>query len=63
LEGSWFEAMVWQVVQKTPISKISRAKGTAGVAVVVECLLCKHEALNVNPNPTKQKRVLCRIGT
>jgi hypothetical protein len=32
-----------QVVPEAP-SKITRAKRTGGVAQVVECLLCKHEA-------------------
>jgi hypothetical protein len=31
-----------QIVHETPISKITRAKWTGGVAQAVECLLCKH---------------------
>jgi hypothetical protein len=38
-----------QILQETPISKITRAKWTGGVAQVVECLLCKHEALRSTP--------------
>jgi hypothetical protein len=38
-----------------PISKISRAKWTGGVAQAVECLLCKHKALNSNPVPPKKE--------
>jgi hypothetical protein len=39
-----------------PMSKITRAKRTRGVAQVVECLLCKCKALSTNPSPTKKKR-------
>jgi hypothetical protein len=35
------------------LSKITRAKWTRGVVQMVESLLCKHEALNSNSNPTK----------
>jgi hypothetical protein len=45
-----------QNVHETPISKITRAKWTGGVTQAVECLLCKHEALMANPNPTRKKR-------
>jgi hypothetical protein len=38
------------MVQKTPISKITRAKWTGGAAS------CKHEVLNSNPSPTKKKK-------
>jgi hypothetical protein len=34
-----------------PISKMTRAKWTEGVAQAVEHLLCKDEALSSNPNP------------
>jgi hypothetical protein len=37
-----------QIVPETSISKISRAKWTAGVAQAVECLLCKCKALSSN---------------
>jgi hypothetical protein len=40
-----------------PISKITRAKWTEGVIQAVKCLLCKHEALSSNPNPTKKKKI------
>jgi hypothetical protein len=46
-----------QIVQETPISKITREKWTGGVVKVVECLLCKHEALSSNPSSTKKKKV------
>jgi hypothetical protein len=36
------------------ISKIIRAKWTGGVAKDIEHLLCKHEALSSNSNPTKK---------
>jgi hypothetical protein len=50
---------VW--VRKTPISKITRAKRTGGVAQVVEHLFCDHllcklKILTVNPSPTKKKK-------
>jgi hypothetical protein len=41
-----------QIVLETPISKITRAKWTVGVVQVVECLLCKGEALSSNPSFT-----------
>jgi hypothetical protein len=41
-----------QIVHKTPISKIIRAKWTAGVAQAVEHLLCKCKDLSSNPRPT-----------
>jgi hypothetical protein len=41
---------------KDPISKISRAKWTGGVARAVESLLCKHEALSSNSSPTKKNQ-------
>jgi hypothetical protein len=37
-----------KIVHETPISKITRAKWTGGVAQVVEHLLCKHEAVSPN---------------
>jgi hypothetical protein len=42
------------VFPRNAISKIIRAKWTGGVAQVVEHLLCEHEALIANPNPTKK---------
>jgi hypothetical protein len=41
---------------RDPISKITRAKWTGGVAQAVECMLCKHETLNSSPSPTGKKR-------
>jgi hypothetical protein len=38
-----------------PTSKTIRAKWTGGMIQVVECLLCKCEALNSNPSPIEQK--------
>jgi hypothetical protein len=43
-----------QIVHETPISKITRAKRTGGITKAVEHLLCKCEALNSNPSPTKK---------
>jgi hypothetical protein len=37
-------------------SKLTRAKWSEGVAQMVEHLLCKNEALNSNPSPTKKKK-------
>jgi hypothetical protein len=42
-----------QIVNETPISKITRAEWTGGTAQAVEHLLCKYKALSSNPNPTK----------
>jgi hypothetical protein len=39
---------------RPPISKITRAKWTGGVAQVVEHLLCECKALSSNSNPTKR---------
>jgi hypothetical protein len=48
-----------QIVHKTPsISKIPRAKWTGSMAQVVECLLCKHEALSSNSSPTETKGLM-----
>jgi hypothetical protein len=43
-----------QIVCKTPISTITRAKWTGGVAQELESLLCKHEALNSSSVPQKK---------
>jgi hypothetical protein len=43
------------LVCKTPMSKITRAKWTGGVAQVVVLLLCSHEVLSSNTSPTKKK--------
>jgi hypothetical protein len=50
--GSQFEAHC----SRDPISKITRAKCTGGVAQIVENLLCECEALSSNPSLTKQKK-------
>jgi hypothetical protein len=42
-----------QIVSKDPLSKITRAKWTEGVA---QHLLCKFEALSPNPSLTKKKK-------
>jgi hypothetical protein len=47
-----------QIIHGTPISKITKAKWTRGVAVVVENLLCKHEALSSNFSPPEKKYTL-----
>jgi hypothetical protein len=44
-----------QIVLETPISKITRAKWTRGVAQVVHGLLCKCKALSSNPSPIKKR--------
>jgi hypothetical protein len=59
--GSWDQedqvgGQSGQIIYETPpISKITRAKQTGGVAQVVEHLLCKHKVLNSNPNPATKK--------
>jgi hypothetical protein len=55
IEGSWFEANRRQIVFKSPISKITRAKWTGGVTQAIEHLLCKHKALNSNLSPTENR--------
>jgi hypothetical protein len=45
-----------EILHQTPISKISRAKWAGGVAQVVECLLCKCQALISNFSPKKKKK-------
>jgi hypothetical protein len=40
-----------QIVQETLIFKIARAKWTGGMALVVEHLVGKSEALSPNPSP------------
>jgi hypothetical protein len=40
-----------QIVQWDPISKVTRAKWTGGVAQVLEFLLWRHEALSSNSSP------------
>jgi hypothetical protein len=50
--------VVWgqlrQIVLETPISKISRAIWTRGVAQAVEYLLCRREALRFKPQADMQ---------
>jgi hypothetical protein len=50
------QAQCEQIVFETPISKIARTKWTGSVAQVVEYLLCKHEALSLNPSREKKKK-------
>jgi hypothetical protein len=44
------------VHENPPISKLTRAKWTGGVAHAVECLLCESEALSSNSSSTKKKK-------
>jgi hypothetical protein len=53
--GSRLEASPGREFEREPISKITRAKWTGGVAQVVERLLCKCEVLSSNSNLTKKK--------
>jgi hypothetical protein len=49
-----------QIVHKTTISKIARAKQTGHVALSVEHLFCKHKTLNSNPSSiNKQQKQKC----
>jgi hypothetical protein len=43
-----------QIVYKTPIYKITKAKWTKSATQVVEHLLCKHEALSSNSSLTRK---------
>jgi hypothetical protein len=43
-----------KIVQENPISKITRAQWTGGVAQAVEHQLCKCKALSSNPSFTKK---------
>jgi hypothetical protein len=45
-----------QIVHKTPISKITRAKMDWKCRPMVEHLLCKYKALISNASPTKKKK-------
>jgi hypothetical protein len=45
-----------QIGHETPISKITSAKWTGGVAQAVKCLLCKCEAQSSNPSPTSPRK-------
>jgi hypothetical protein len=51
-----------QRVSKTSSPKITRAKWSRGMAQVVECLLCKCEALSSNLKPTKKKKKPKNLG-
>jgi hypothetical protein len=56
--GGWRPAQADS--SKTPISKITRAKWTGGVAEAVEHLLCECEALSPTPlSPIKIKKLMC----
>jgi hypothetical protein len=46
----------WQTIHETPISKITRAKWTRGVAQAKKHQLCKCKALSSNPSSTKKKK-------
>jgi hypothetical protein len=46
----------WQIVHDVPISNITRAKWTGGVAQAIRELAFKHKALSSNPNSTKTKK-------
>jgi hypothetical protein len=50
-----------KVVLMTSISKITGAEWSRGVAQVVECLLCKCEALSSNPCPAQKKKSCGRL--
>jgi hypothetical protein len=52
-----------QTVCETPISTITGAKWTGGVAHAVQHLFCKHEVLNSNPSPVKKKRKIKEMDT
>jgi hypothetical protein len=45
-----------QIVQESPISKITRAIWTGDEVQAVECLLCKCKSLSSNPSPLPQTR-------
>jgi hypothetical protein len=47
---------VWTNSLQDPISKITKAKGTGGVAQAAEHMLCKCEALSSNPSSTPSKK-------
>jgi hypothetical protein len=50
-------------LHETPISKITRAKWTGGVAQLEEHLLCKLEALSSNSTPTHKKNDIPNVKT
>jgi hypothetical protein len=53
----------WTNSHETPISRITKAKWTGGVAQVVERLLCKHKTLIKKPQSHQnQEEVLTKLG-
>jgi hypothetical protein len=60
-EAEIWRIKVWgpprQIVQETPISKITRAKWARGVAQAVEFLLYKCKGLSSNTSPTKKNHL------
>jgi hypothetical protein len=62
LGGLWLEANPKEIV-RDPISKITRAKWTGGVAQVVEHLLCKASSSDFKPQSYKKiKNTECWPG-
>jgi hypothetical protein len=55
IRGIKVQGQPGQIVDKTPISKITKAKWTGGVAQAVDCLLCKHEAVFKFQSHTQKK--------
>jgi hypothetical protein len=47
---------VSQFVARPYLQKITRAKWIGGVTQAIEYLLCKREALSINPSPTRKER-------
>jgi hypothetical protein len=45
-----------KMVHETASPKVAREKWAGGVVQVVECLLCKHEALSSNSSTTQKKQ-------
>jgi hypothetical protein len=56
-EGSRCKASLGKYFER-PYIKITRVKWTGGVTQMVECLLCKGEALSSDPNPIKNKKTI-----
>jgi hypothetical protein len=51
----------WQIAFEAPLSKITRAKWTGGMAQVIEHLFCKHKVPSLNLTNTPNKKVQVQL--
>jgi hypothetical protein len=57
----WEDHSLRPACETPSLTKLSRAKWPGGVAQVMKCELCKHEALSSNPSSTKTKQSKAKI--